>query len=93
MLLCVATFAQVGNQASLEGTITDPTGAVIPNATITLTEVGTGNIHTATTENTGFYVATNLPIGQYTVAASMNGYRGEKRSGLIIRTLRSRCRI
>ncbi len=85
LLFCGATtlYAQT-SLGQIAGTVTDATGAVIPGATVTLTEVSTGNVHTVTTDGSGFYIATNLPIGQYTVQAVGTGYRSEKRSGLTI---------
>ena len=41
-LFSTAIFAQVGNQASLEGTVTDPSGALVPNVLIKLTNTGNG---------------------------------------------------
>src|SRR4051794_28515544 len=41
LLICAGAWAQVGNQASLEGTVTDSSGAVVPNATVKLTNTGT----------------------------------------------------
>ncbi|GAC1650467.1 MAG: hypothetical protein NVS9B15_10090 [Acidobacteriaceae bacterium] len=84
LLCCTATLHAQTSFGQIAGTVADSTGAVIPNATVTLTEISTQNVHTVTTDASGFYTATNLPIGQYTVGATMTGYRGEKRSGLTI---------
>jgi hypothetical protein len=84
-LLCsAATLHAQTSLGQIAGTITDSTGAVIPGTTVTLTEVSTQNVHTVTTDGSGFYIATNLPIGQYTVAANKSGYGSEKRSGITI---------
>jgi hypothetical protein len=72
------------SQGQITGTITDSTGAVIPAATVVITEINTQTVRTVTTDNNGFYVATNLPIGQYTVAAAKASYGGEKRSGITV---------
>jgi hypothetical protein len=68
----------------IAGTVTDSSGAVIPGATITIVQVGTQAVHTIVTDGGGFYVVTNLPIGDYTVAVSKAGFTGEKRSGISI---------
>lgn len=70
MTLTIGFFQPLHAQTSLgqiDGTVTDQSGAVIPGATVTLTQVGTQQVHTATTNGSGFYVAPNLPIGEYTV--------------------------
>ncbi len=68
----------------IDGTVTDPSGAVIPGATVTLIQVGTQQVHTVSTDGKGFYVAPNLPIGEYTVEVKMTAYGSQKRSGLTI---------
>ncbi len=77
-----ATILAQTSQGQIAGNVTDSSGSVIPGVTLTITEVGTGLVHTVTTDNGGFYVVTNLPIGDYTVAAAKAGFTGEKRSGL-----------
>src|SRR6185437_15791293 len=66
----------------IAGNVTDSTGSVVPGATITITNVNTHAIRSVTSDSSGFYVATNLPIGAYTVAIAQPGFRGESRSGL-----------
>ena len=66
----------------IAGTVTDQTGGVIPGASVTVTNVGTQNVRTATTEESGFFVVTNLPIGSYSIAVTKDGFRGETRSGI-----------
>ena len=68
----------------IAGNITDSTGSVIPGANLTITETGTRAVRTAATDNGGFYVVTNLPIGDYTVEVVKSGFRGERRSGISI---------
>lgn len=68
----------------IAGTVVDASGGVIPNASLTITQIGTQAVHTVVTDSSGFYIVTNLPIGDYTVAVAMSGYSGEKRTGLTI---------
>ena len=68
----------------IAGEVTDASGAVIPGATLTITQIGTQAVHTVVTDNSGFYVVTNLPIGDYTVAVAATGFTGERRSGITI---------
>jgi len=91
--LSLALFLALGLTRSLHaqnlvgqiaGTVDDQTGSVIPGATITITNVGTQNVRTVTTEDNGFFVVTNLPIGNYSISVAKEGFRGEARSGLVI---------
>ena len=59
-------WAQV-TTATLYGIVTDPTGAVIPNARITLTHEGTGAVTTKSTDAQGEAVFNFLPVGSYTL--------------------------
>ena len=68
----------------ISGTVTDATNSVVRGALLTVTETQTNQIHTATTDEGGFYILTNLPIGDYTVEVKSAGFRGEKRTGVVI---------
>ncbi len=57
------------------GTVTDQTGAVIPGATVTLTNEGTGLTLTSTTSNVGRYIFTPIRIGTYTLTVEKQGFR------------------
>ncbi len=60
---------------SIEGLVTDPTGAVIPNATVKLTEVATGRVISLTTNEAGVYIARNLLPGAYKVEIQAPGFQ------------------
>lgn len=83
MTVCHGLNAQT-SLGQIAGTITDATGAIVPATRITITEIHTHGVHTVVTDSSGFFVATNLPIGDYTVEAVKSSYRSEKRSGLTI---------
>src|SRR5262249_19131572 len=57
------------------GTVTDQSGAFVPDATVTLTNQGTNISHRATTNNSGFFVFINLPPGSYVLKAEKSGFR------------------
>src|SRR5437867_2884034 len=57
------------------GTVSDPTGAVIPGASISVTNVNTQVTYETMTNEQGFYQALLLPIGAYTVTANMAGFQ------------------
>ncbi len=67
-------FAQVGGEGSIQGRVVDPTGAVIPNATVTATNDGTGVVTVRKATGTGDYVISPLPPGHYTVRAMAHGF-------------------
>ena len=68
-------LAQIGGAGSIQGVITDATGAVIPGATVTATNVATGVKTTRQTTSAGFYVLTPLPPGEYSVAVAATGFK------------------
>ena len=76
LVVCLAAvaFAQT-DTARVTGTITDSTGAVLPNASVTITDVGTGRVVTTTTNGTGQYVANALPIGKYHIDVTAPGFK------------------
>ncbi len=76
LLLCapVAVWAQAVTGTIL-GTVKDPSGAVVANATVTITNVNTGLVRTVATDNTGGYLAGLLPPGTYTVSAELTGFK------------------
>ena len=59
---------------TLQGTVTDASGGVLPAATVTIRNLETGATRELTTNSIGFYSAPFLPIGRYTVTAKLNGF-------------------
>ena len=82
-LLALNAFAQRGRGTVL-GTVTDSTGAVIPAATVTITNTATNAATTAITNDDGNFVAPNLNVGAYTVAATKAGFKKALRSGITL---------
>ena len=78
-LSSVAAFAQT---ATVLGTVTDPSGAVVPTATITITNTATSAKRVIQTNSTGNYVAPELPIGPYAVMAESPGFKRYERTNL-----------
>jgi hypothetical protein len=70
------------NSASLNGTITDNSGAVVEGAQITVRNVGTDLTQTAVTNSSGNFGISPLPAGQYTVSVQRDGYRQIIQSGI-----------
>ncbi len=86
IVLCLAAFVQTASAqvlyGSIVGTITDSTGAVIANANVTLTEAATGLTREYTTNETGGFVANNLPQGRYEVRVSASGFKTVSRQNV-----------
>src|SRR5438132_7728539 len=68
--------------ATLLGTITDTTGAVVAEAKVTATEMKTGLSRSTTTNDSGNYLFAYLPPGQYEVASEKQGFKRAVRSGV-----------
>src|SRR5579885_2229360 len=78
-----ALFAQ-GEIASatLNGTVTDPSGSAVPNAKITLTNTATGLTRTTQSNDAGFYSFVRVPVGVYDLTIEAAGFRTSKRTGV-----------
>src|SRR5579859_692681 len=68
-------MAQTSGTGALTGTVKDPSGAVIPNATVTLTSVDTGQARTTMTGADGVYHFNLLPPGNYRVRMESSGFK------------------
>lgn len=73
VLVCAATWAQLPT-ATLNGTVTDPQGAVVTGAKLTLTHPATGTTREGTTSADGGYVFTNLAAGTYIMRVEAQGF-------------------
>ena len=72
--LSIAADAQVVT-ADLLGTTTDSAGAVVPNATVTITNLGTNEIRTVKSSGNGEFGVTLLPVGNYSVRVESTGFK------------------
>lgn len=79
----VQIYAQVSG-ATLSGTVTDPSGGVIPNATLSIKNVATGIDRRASTDSSGLYTAPNLLPGTYEVTVTASGFETTIRSGVTL---------
>jgi hypothetical protein len=70
--------AQIRIAGAVSGTITDPTGAVVPNATVTLKDEGTGIEKQTTANGQGEFLFPDLNFGLYEVSVSVQGFRTER---------------
>src|SRR5438552_776130 len=74
VILSTHTFAQTSN-ATLGGTVSDASGALIPGVTITATNTGTGIVTTVLSNEAGAYQFASLQTGTYKVSAELSGFR------------------
>ena len=70
-------FAQSAT-ATIEGTIVDQSGALLPGVTVTITEVDTGTQRVAMTDASGVFSAPLLPVGVYSLTAELAGFQTQK---------------
>jgi len=78
-------FAQAQQiTGAIAGTVTDPAGAVVPNAPIQATNTGTGFSRTATSDSSGAYLIQYLPVGSYTVEVTAPGFKKFVQQNLVI---------
>jgi hypothetical protein len=73
-----------GTDGSISGTVTDQTGAVLPNAAVKVTNPAMGFTKSAVTDAKGFYSFPSLPVGKYDVAISLAHFETFRRSGLTL---------
>jgi hypothetical protein len=85
LFLCVfpvgRLLAQV-DQGAVTGIVTDPTGGVIPGATVTLTSIETGLVFQQTTNSSGIYTFQPVKIGSYKVSATASGFAATTKENL-----------
>jgi hypothetical protein len=74
LLVTASAFAQLAGKGAITGTVTDPTGAVVPGATITATNTATGLATTQTSSSAGDFSMSTLDPGVYTVVVKASGF-------------------
>src|SRR5580692_6198950 len=84
LILFPAIVALADTVGSISGTITDQTGAVIPDTTVTALNLDSTVVQTTKTNANGFYNFTALPVGRYEIEVIREGFEPYKRTGLVI---------
>src|SRR5262245_10560264 len=72
---CVWGYGQTQTTGSIGGVVQDQTAALIPGVEVTAEQTGTGFKRSTTTSETGVYMLSLLPVGQYNVTFSLSGFR------------------
>jgi hypothetical protein len=81
VIFAAQSFAQ---EATIVGTVTDPSGAAVPNVSISITANFTGLTRTLTTSGDGQYVAPDLPIGRYSIRATAPGFKVAEQKDVVL---------
>ncbi|MFZ0516311.1 MAG: carboxypeptidase regulatory-like domain-containing protein [Acidobacteriaceae bacterium] len=84
LLLVFLPFAHAQTEATVSGTVQDPSGAVIPGAQVTLTNEATNDTRQATSNATGFFAFPSLVPGTYSVKATMKGFVPKEITGIVL---------
>ena len=74
----------VGSSGTINGTVVDPAGAVVPKAQVVAVEAGRGISHSTETDTSGFYRLTGLPPTTYDVTARAPGFETILQKGLVV---------
>jgi len=86
VLLGIATIPAAAQvlYGTILGTVEDASGALVPNAKVTVTEKATGFSRETTSDSAGNYTIPSVPIGTYTVKISANGFKTLTREGVVL---------
>jgi hypothetical protein len=77
-------YAQIGTTATITGIVTDRTGAVIPGATVMVTNMGTDIARSTVTLNSGIFVVAELQPGQYTLTLNQPGFKTYEQKNIVL---------
>src|SRR5262245_26004375 len=84
LCICAPVRAQVVSVAQINGTVKDPSEALLPGVEIKVTQTETGYSRTAVSNETGTYTLPNLPVGPYRLEASLPGFKTYVQTGIVL---------
>jgi len=84
VLLAALPFRSSAQEATIVGTVTDPSGSVVANVKVTLTNTDTAAAKVFATNESGQYVAVDMHIGHYKVKAEANGFKVAEQKDLVL---------
>ncbi len=84
LLFATKGSSQIGGTANIQGTVTDTTGAVITNASVTLTNESTQVTRTTKSDNAGVYVFPGIPIGPYDLVVAAPGFKTYEQTRIVL---------
>jgi outer membrane receptor protein involved in Fe transport len=83
-LVCSLQLSAQATSGAVAGTITDPTGAVVPNANVTITDADRGTSFSLTSNASGWYVRNQLPNGRYNLHVAAPGFKAVDQKNIIV---------
>ena len=84
LLLAAKVNAQVAGSGTIQGTVTDASGAVVTRASVTLTDPSTTEKRDTKTDNAGIYVFPNIPIGTYNLVVASPNFKTYEQTGIVL---------
>lgn len=84
LMIAGISFAQITGSGAIQGTVEDASGAVIPNASVTVTNVATGVRETAKTDESGIYSFPNLIVGNYSISVAAPGFETYQQTNIVL---------
>jgi hypothetical protein len=84
MLLVLTTVAWGQDNATVTGSVMDPTGAAVANVPISLTSAATGQVRQVTSNTSGVYRFANVGVGRYTLGASVTGFQKYNKTDIVV---------
>jgi hypothetical protein len=84
LLVCGASVLGQMNTANISGVVKDPSGLVIPKAAVVATQTGTQRKFTAVTNDTGEYLLSQLPVGDYELTVNAQGFKQAVQAGITV---------
>lgn len=84
LLFATCAIAQIAGTANIQGTVADPSGAVIPHAQATITNVATGVKHASVSSGGGVFSFPNLIVGTYNLSVKATGFKTYSRTGIVL---------
>lgn len=84
LLSSTAAIGQATSTVKVSGTVSDPAGAVVPKANITITEVETAIAFQAVSKDDGSFLFPNLPVGEYRLEVAAPGFKNYIQKGIIL---------
>ncbi len=84
MFFATPAYSQIAGTGNIQGTVSDSTGAVIPDSSVTLTDEATHVTRTTKSNGAGDFVFPNVPIGTYDLAAAAPGFRSYLQRSIVL---------
>jgi hypothetical protein len=86
LALVLAPHLWAQENATISGTVLDPSGAAVPNAAISLTNPATGQVRQTVSNNDGIYLFANVGVGNFTLSATASGFVNYNKTGIVVNT-------